>query len=108
MRGVNKVWISGNLCSDGLFNTLKDGREVCSFKVASERRNGPDKVLAVIRVNVYNENLTRICKKFVRKGGYVQVEGELMNRPGKYEELTEVRAKEVIFVDKEEDNDSSY
>ena len=51
-----------------------------------------------MKVNVYVENLIRICKSKLTKGRYVIVEGELMNREGQYGELTEVRAREVLFV----------
>ena len=93
MRGVNSVILSGNVGQVN-FGSMSNGSDVLSFTLASDRYGNGDKVT----VNVYVENLIRICKSKLTKGRYVIVEGELMNREGQYGELTEVRAREVLFV----------
>lgn len=98
MRGVNKVIISGNIVRDGVYNKTSRDQDVCSFQIASDRHSRGDVVTAFVRINVFTESLVNICERFVRKGAYVIVEGELMNRPGTHDELTEVRAKDLVFV----------
>jgi single-stranded DNA-binding protein len=98
MRGVNKVVISGNVTSDISFGQTRGGSEVCTFEMVSERpsANGGHRVYA--KINVYMEALVAVCKDRLEKSRYVIVEGELMNRDGRSEELTEVRARDIIFT----------
>lgn len=98
MRGVNKVIISGNVSGNNVFNKTGAGVEACSFKLASDRRSPQGNVTAWVKINAYGEGLVRICKERLEKGVYVIVEGELMNREGTLGELIEVRAKEIVFV----------
>lgn len=98
MRGINRIIISGNVTADGNFHTMQDGSLVCSFGIASDRHTRGDIITAFTRVNVYIENLAKICQQRLRKGCYVLVEGELMNRSGTHEELTEIRAREILFL----------
>lgn len=100
MRGVNHVTVSGNVTGSKLmFQTMSGGRDVCSFEVVSHRQTpGGGQVKAFVKINVYIEALVKICETRLEKGIYVIVEGELMNRDGQYGELTEVRAREIIFV----------
>lgn len=98
MRGINKVIVSGNVV--GAANSVKSSSSVraTTFLIASDQvRNGVT-ITAWVRVNVYIEQLVRACSSKLCKGGYVLVEGELMNREGKYGRLMEVRAKEIVFV----------
>lgn len=98
MRGLNRVVVSGNVSGDINYGTLPDGTKVLSFSVASDRHTSGDTVTAWVRVNVYIEALVEICQDRLRKSGYVLVEGELMNRDGRHGKLTEVRARDIIFV----------
>lgn len=103
MRGINKVIVSGNVTGAIEFGKTQAGLEVCGFHVASDRHtSGGGVVTAFIKVNVYVDGLVRICKTRLIKGIYVLVEGELMNREGQHGDLTEVRAREVIFVAKDD------
>ena len=97
MRGVNNVVLSGNVGQIN-FSSMGNGADVLTFTVASDRYGNGEKITVWVKVNVYVENLIRICKSKLLKGGYVIVEGELMNREGQHGELTEVRAREVLFV----------
>jgi single-stranded DNA-binding protein len=100
MRGVNHVVVSGNVTgAEPTFATMRDGKQACSFEIASHRATpGGGQVKAYIRINVYIEALVRLCSDRIFKGVYTIVDGELMNRPGQHGELTEVRAREIIFV----------
>lgn len=105
MRGLNKVIISGNVTGAIEFGRTGKGDEVCGFHMASDRHtSGGSIVTAFVKVNVYPDGLVRICKGKLIKGVYVLVEGELMNRDGQHGGLTEVRAKEIIFLPKEQDS----
>ncbi len=98
-RGINRVILSGNVVGDRAeFSPTGNGTQAFSFKVASDRPAGEERTLtAFVRVNVYADSLVRTCKDRIKKGAYVIVEGELMNRDGQHGELTEVRAKDLIF-----------
>jgi|SRR5580704_6049594 single-stranded DNA-binding protein len=94
MRGHNEVWISGNIGGKIVKSQTRDGRSACSFAVASE---GEKHRLTWVRVNVY-DRLADYCKEVLDKGLYCSVVGELMNRDGQHGELTEVRARNIIFL----------
>lgn len=98
MRGINKVIISGNVGGNIAFNQTPSGTDACSFQVASDRHTQTGMITAWVKINAYGENLVRLCRGRLSKGQYVLVEGELMNRDGVHGELTEVRAREVIFI----------
>lgn len=93
MRGINRVIISGNVSEDIQFATTVSGTErtLCTFYLASDRHAQGAVVTAWVKVNVYIEALVNLCQQRLRKGAYVIVEGELMNRG-------EVRAREIIFL----------
>jgi|WetSurMetagenome_2_1015567.scaffolds.fasta_scaffold08238_5 single-stranded DNA-binding protein len=99
MRGINKSILSGNVSGDINFSELPGGDPALSFSLASDRRSGDGGSVTVwVRVNVYIQPLIHICRERLHKGGYVLVEGELMNRDGVHGKLTEVRAREIIFM----------
>lgn len=102
MRGINQVSVSGNVSKDINFSTMPDGSPVSSFTMASDRHANGATITAWVKVNVYLEHLVKICQRQLNSGGYVIVDGELMNREGRYGKLMEVRAREIIFVKKGE------
>jgi single-stranded DNA-binding protein len=103
MKGINKVFLSGNVLENIEYGRVGNGSEACSFQVASDRHTANSIVTAYVKVNVYVEGLIRICRMKLAKGVYVLVEGELMNRDGKHGGLTEVRAREIIFLSRVEE-----
>lgn len=93
---VNHVSISGNVGKID-FSTTSSGAPVCTFTIASDRKT-PDRVItAWVKINVYPAALVTVCKAKLAKGTKVWVEGELMNREGRIGELTEIRARRVLF-----------
>lgn len=98
MRGVNKVFIAGNVSRDINYGVMPDDSPVLSFTMAADRYANGVTVTAWVKVNVYIEALIEQCRQHLGCGGYVVVDGELMNREGRHGRLTEVRAKEVVFV----------
>jgi single-stranded DNA-binding protein len=93
MRGINRVIVSGNVSDDVQFVTTTGAKEqsLCIFNLASDRHAQGNVVTAWVKVNVFIEPLVAICRTRLKKGMYVIVEGELMNRG-------EVRARELIFI----------
>ncbi len=89
----NTVKLSGHVSSRFVAGTTKDGHRACSFLITSESLDGRR---VKVRVNAYDE-LAEICDKFFTRESDCSVVGELMNREGQFGELTEIRAKEVIF-----------
>jgi single-stranded DNA-binding protein len=98
MRGVNKVVISGNVGDRTTYGKTGSGVPCCSFSVASDRKDGREIITAWVRVNVYGDELVGDCKERLEKGVYCIVDGELMNRDGKVGELTELRARGIVFM----------
>lgn len=98
MLGINKVILSGNVSSEIYKNKLHDGTDAVSFTMISDRRSGGKIIAARVKINVYLEQLVVLCDQKLTCGGYVIVEGELMNRSGHYGKLTEVRAQEIVFL----------
>jgi single-stranded DNA-binding protein len=99
MRGINKVFVTGNASGKISYHATSSGVPACSFSIACDRRSqeGPP-VTAWVRVNAYGRGLVNVCRSLFAKGVYVIVEGELMNREGQLGDITEVRAREVVFV----------
>ena len=82
-----------------MIRKLKEERGLTVLMVlVSERPAGDSNMAAFVPVNIFGENLVRVCQERLRKGIYVIVEGELMNRPGQHGELMEVRARDVVFI----------
>jgi len=106
MRGVNRVVISGNVTGAIQEGRTNSGVPTCTFVLASDRYTKDSIVTAWVKINVYGKPLVDVCEPRLRKGRYVLVEGELMNRDGRTAELTEVRAKEVIFPTHEAEQES--
>jgi single-strand DNA-binding protein len=83
---VNKVILVGNLGKDPEVRTMNNGGEVVSFGLATseswndkqsgERRDKTEWHNVVI----FNENLGRIAKQYLRKGSTCYVEGQLQTR----------------------------
>lgn len=99
MRGLNKVMLSGFVKSVefGVTNARED--EACTFTIEVEKTKN---WLTKARVNVYGANVDP-CKGRLKVGGWVEVEGKLMNRysPRKEELVLEVRCLDITFVDEE-------
>jgi single-stranded DNA-binding protein len=99
-RGTNAWHGSGSVCSDVVYNKTRSGEEACGFRVAI---NEPHKPTIYIRVNLYGSNVLGCRKLGLGKGDYVIINGELMIRMGREEELLEVRGHKIsILKDRKE------
>ncbi len=85
MAGVNKVILVGNLGDDPESRSLNNGGEVVNLRVATSE-NWKDKDgnrqerTEWHRVVIFNENLGRVAKSYLRKGSKVYLEGQLQTR----------------------------
>ncbi len=100
MRGINGVFLGGNVATAVQFGTTTEGHPCCGFSIVVERDRAESRepVTTVVRVNVFVAALVQVCRQHVRKGVYVTVQGELMNRVVDGTNLLEVRAREVIVM----------
>ena len=82
---VNKVILVGNLGDDPEARSLNNGGEVVNLRVATSE-NWKDKDgnrqerTEWHRVVIFNENLGRVAKSYLRKGSKVYLEGQLQTR----------------------------
>jgi len=85
MAGVNKVILVGNLGADPESRSLNNGGEVVNMRVAtSEQWKSKDgerqERTEWHNVVIFNENLGRVAKSYLRKGSKVYLEGQLQTR----------------------------
>src|SRR6476661_9748821 len=86
MAGVNKVILVGNLGADPEARSLNNGSEVVNKRIATSE-NWSDKATGERkektewhRVTIFNENLGKVAKNYLRKGSKVYLEGQLQTR----------------------------
>ena len=85
MAGVNKVILVGNLGADPEARSLNNGGEVVNMRVATsenwkDRDGNRQERTEWHNVTIYNENLGRVAKNYLRKGSKVYLEGQLQTR----------------------------
>src|SRR4051794_9283508 len=85
MAGVNKVILVGNLGADPEARSLNNGGEVVNMRIATSE-NWKDKDgnrqerTEWHNVVIFNENLGKVAKNYLRKGSKVYLEGQLQTR----------------------------
>ncbi len=83
---VNKVILIGNLGKDPEARSMNNGGEVVSFSIATsenwnDKQSGERKEKTEWHnIVIFNENLGRIAKQYLRKGSSVYLEGALQTR----------------------------
>src|SRR5215212_9135650 len=85
MAGVNKVILVGNLGDDPEVRSLNNGGEVVNLRVATsenwkDRDGNRQERTEWHRVVIFNENLGRVAKSYLRKGSKVYLEGQIQTR----------------------------
>lgn len=102
---MQHLTIIGNLTKDPELRTTSNGKEVCSFTVAVNRRKTPnnqDPGADYFRVSAWEER-GRVCAKYLQKGKKVCVIGTVSaraytNSKGEAAASLEVKADEVEFL----------
>ncbi len=83
---VNKVILVGNLGKDPETRSMNNGGEVVSFAIATsenwnDKQSGERKEKTEWHnIVIFNENLGRVAKQYLRKGSSVYIEGQLQTR----------------------------
>jgi single-strand DNA-binding protein len=85
MASVNKVILVGNLGADPEARSLNNGGEVVNMRVATSESwkdgDGNRKERSEWHnVVIFNENLGKVAKSYLRKGSKVYLEGQLQTR----------------------------
>ena len=85
MAGVNKVILVGNLGDDPEVRSLNNGGEVVNMRVATseswkDRDGNRQERTEWHRVVIFNENLGRVAKSYLKKGSKVYLEGQIQTR----------------------------
>ena len=85
MAGVNKVILVGNLGADPESKSFANGGEVVNLRVATseswkDRDGNRQEKTEWHSVAIFNENLGRVAKSYLRKGSKVYLEGQIQTR----------------------------
>ena len=85
MAGVNKVILVGNLGADPEARSLNNGGEVVNMRVATsetwkDRDGQRQERTEWHNVVIFNENLGRVAKSYLKKGSKVYLEGQIQTR----------------------------
>jgi len=119
---VNKVILVGNLGADPEARSLGSGGEVVNLSVATsetwkDRDGNRQERTEWHRVVIFNENLGRVAKQYLRKGSKVYLEGQLQTRKwqdqsGQDRYSTEVVLQrfrgELVLLDRRESGGGGY
>ena len=102
MAGVNKVILVGNLGDDPESRSLNNGGEVVNLRVATseswkDRDGNRQERTEWHRVVIFNENLGKVAKSYLRKGSKVYLEGQLQTRKWQDQSGQDKYSTEVVL-----------
>jgi single-strand DNA-binding protein len=100
---VNKVILIGNLGRDPEMRSTQDGTRIATLNIATseswrDRASGERKEkVEWNRVVIFNERLTEIAEKYLRKGSKIYVEGQLQTRKWTDQQGQERYTTEIVL-----------
>ena len=100
---VNKVILIGNLGRDPEIRSTQDGTEIANLSIATsetwrDRASGERRERTEWhRVVIFNENLVKVVKQYLKKGGKVYLEGTLQTRKWTDQSGQEKYTTEVVL-----------
>ena len=102
MAGVNKVILVGNLGDDPEVRSLINGGEVVNMRVATseswkDRDGNRQERTEWHRVVIFNENLGRVAKSYLKKGSKVYLEGQIQTRKWQDQSGQDKYSTEVVL-----------
>jgi single-strand DNA-binding protein len=102
MASVNKVILVGNLGADPEARSLNNGGEVVNMRVATsetwkDREGNRQERSEWHNVVIFNENLAKVAKSYLRKGSKVYLEGQLQTRKWQDQSGTDRYTTEVVL-----------
>lgn len=85
MASLNKVQLIGNLGADPEARSMSNGGEVVNLRIATseswkDRDGNRQEKTEWHQVTIFNENLGKVAKSYLRKGSKVYLEGQLQTR----------------------------
>lgn len=101
---VNKVILVGNVGKDPEIRATNDGAKIASFSLATseswkDKNTGEYKDKTEWhRVVVFNENISNIVEKYVKKGNKVYVEGALQSKKYTGSDGVEKNITEIVIT----------
>ena len=119
MAGLNKCAFIGNLGADPESRSLNNGGEVVNLRLAvseswKDKDGNRQERTEWVNVVIFNENLGKVAKSYLRKGSKVYLEGQLQTRKwqdqsGNDKYTTEIVLQrfrgELVLLDKREGGD---
>lgn len=113
MRGMNKIYLLGNLGKDPKVSATQRGTTVCDFSLATtdsyKDRDGQQREETQWHsVRVYGKQ-AEACQQYLRKGSMALIEGTVKyskstGRDGLEKYFTNVIAERVQFLDRRDDS----
>ena len=102
MAGVNKVILVGNLGADPESRSLNNGGEVVNMRVATseswkDRDGNRQERTEWHNIVIFNENLGRVAKSYLRKGSKVYLEGQIQTRKWQDQSGNDKYTTEVVL-----------
>ena len=102
MAGVNKVILVGNLGADPESRSMPSGDEVVNLRVATsetwkDRDGNRQERTEWHNVVIFNENLGRVAKNYLRKGSKVYLEGQIQTRKWQDKQGQERYSTEIVL-----------
>ena len=102
MAGVNKVILVGNLGADPETRSFANGGEVVNLRVATsetwkDRDGNRQEKTEWHQVAIFNENLGRVAKSYLRKGSKVYLEGQIQTRKWQDQSGNDRYSTEVVL-----------
>ncbi len=102
MAGVNKVILVGNLGADPESRSFANGGEVVNLRIATsetwkDRDGNRQEKTEWHTVAIFNENLGRVAKSYLRKGSKVYLEGQLQTRKWQDQQGADRYSTEVVL-----------
>jgi single-strand DNA-binding protein len=100
---VNKVILIGNLGKDPEARSMNTGGEVVSFSMATteswnDKQSGEKRDKTEWHnIVIFNENLGRIAKQYLRKGSSCYVEGQLQTRKWQDQDGRDRNTTEIVL-----------
>ena len=103
MSSVNKVILVGNLGRDPEIRSTQNGRRIANLSIATsekwrDKNSGEAKESTQWhKVVIFNDRLSDVCEKYLRKGSKVYVEGALETRKWEDQSGQEKYSTEVVL-----------
>ena len=102
MSGVNKVILVGNLGADPESRTFANGGEVVNLRIATsetwkDREGNRQEKTEWHSVAIFNENLGRVAKSYLRKGSKVYIEGQIQTRKWQEQQGADRYTTEIVL-----------